>query len=374
MSATSLLNSETAGKTASARTAASATVRPATENPLSASLELGISGIPAKTCDLILGSLYALKASTSSARFPLFASLVLNAIRTGRRCVVITASKPDEFLSRLESHWSIRANDLIADGQLCVFSTQAEISKKIFRYGADRFVQELGSFNVKANTFLLYDQADDLLSLHDPFLAKQQVEVLAKWFQTNQVTALFSFSRPSERQSDTFNTLMDYFTGIARLGGEKNGLELTFLYWQATLGAAVASNFRLHTDEQGMYVAVEAAHSPSAMPASDRRGSGTDAERHLIEPATSGAGLCVIYNDAALDTALMSTEVSPLRASSVQEILSNACQQQNAMVLLNVAAITDFRKVAQVTHHIRLSLTSTMQLVVYGRQIGRAHV
>ena len=337
------------------------------------SLELGIAGIPAKTCDLIVGSLYALKASTSSARFPLFASLVLNAIRAGRKCFVITANKPDEFLIRLESYWSINAASLIADGQLCVFSTQAEVSKKIFRYGADRFVQELASFEVGINSFLLYDQADDLLSLHDPFLARQQVEVLAKWFQTNQVTALFSFSRPSDRQSDTFNTLMDYFTGIARLGGDKDGLELTFQYWQATRGAAVAKNYLLHTEDDGLYVAVEAekpAMRTATAPAivDDRRVAPGLANNEPEQLPFDEPRLCLIYNDVALDSILLSAPVSPIRVSSVQEIVSNACQQKNALILLNVAGISDLRKVAQVVHHIRLNLSSTMQLVAYGRQ------
>ena len=336
------------------------------------SLEMGVTGVPAKSCDLILGSMYALKASTSSARFPLFASMLLNAIRAGRRCFLITASKPEEFLARLDAHWEMSSTALIAGGQLTVFSTQAEVNKKIFRYGADRFVQELTSFEITSNAVVLYDQADDLISLHDPFLARQQVEVLAKWFQSNRVTALLSFSKPSERQSDTFNTLMDYFTGIAKLGGDRDGLELTFVYWQGSAGIAVARNFSLQTDDEGHYKAIET-HSVQAKGGNysrdfkatfdDRRG-GITAEEESSKPST----WCFLYNDPALDNLLIGVPGTPLRVSSVEEIIETIAQQERVMIILNTGGIPDLRKTAQVVHTIRQNIANKVPVVVYGKQ------
>lgn len=348
------------------------------ENQLSVdnSLELGIDGVPAKCCDLILGSMYALKASTSSARFPLFASLLLNAILAGRRCFLITASRPEEFLTRLDAHWDMSATALISDGQLTVFGTQAEVTKKIFRYGADRFVQELASFDVSKNSVVLYDQADDLLSLHDPFLARQQVEVLAKWFQKNQVTALLSFSKPSERQADSFNTLMDYFTGIAKLGGDRNGLELTFVYWQGSAGIAVARNFSLQTDDERNYQAVETQSAPAHVGSNfgnyPQSASTTVDDRRL---AANGAAQlsapsmwCFLYNDPGLDNLLIGVEGTPLRINSVEEIIDTIGQQERVMVLLNTGGLPDLRKTAQVVHTLRQNVSNKISIVVYGKQ------
>ena len=337
------------------------------------SLEIGVSGVPAKYCDLILGSMYALKASTSSARFALFVSILFNAIRAGRPCFLITASKPDEFLARLDKHWAMQSNDLIAGGQLKVFSTQAEVTKKIFRYGADRFVQELSTFGVAQNALVIYDQADDLLSLHDPFLARQQVEVLARWFQSNQVTTLLSFSKPSERQSDTFNTLMDYFTGIARLGGDRDGLELTFVYWKGSAGVTVARNFSLVIDDEGQYKAKETIgrtkpnHSPftaSEQTISDRRSESFNDKQSARDSEPTD---CTLYNDPGLDNLLIGVPGTPIRVSHVEEIIANASLHPRAMILLNTGGIPDLRKTAQVVHTLRVNLSDKIQIVVYGK-------
>ncbi len=221
-------------------------------------VEMGIAGLAPGSFDLLSGGMYALKARTSSARFPLFAGLMSAALAQRRPCFLITASKPQDILARLEPLLETPTAALIEAGSLQVFATQADISKRIFRFGPDRFAQELQHFGFGPGALLIYDQADDLISLHDPFLAMQQVDVLGKWFGDHQVTALLSFSRPSDRQEDSFNVLMDYFSGIARLGGDKAGLELTFQYWRGSGGAHAAINYRLSCDESGLYQAVEA--------------------------------------------------------------------------------------------------------------------
>ena len=342
----------------------------ATTAPIS--VELGIDGIPSDCCDLILGGMYALKASTSSARFPLFASLLLNAIRTGKRCFLITASKPDEFLSRLDIYWGMSSSALITSGQLKVFSTQAEITTKIFRYGADRFVRELSSYGVTNNAVVLYDQADDLLSLHDEFLALQQVEVLAKWFQSNQITTLLSFSKPNDRQSDAFNTLMDHFTGIAKLGGDRAGLELTFVYWRGSAGIAVARNFSLLAEDEGQYRAVEGHHIQARLGYSPRESVTVINDRrdglHSDEEAGGITNFCLLYNDPGLDNLLTGVPGTPVRVSSVEEIMATMAQLESAMVLLNTGGIPDLRKTAQVVHTLRQNLTNKIQVVIYGKQ------
>lgn len=216
-------------------------------------IELGIFGMPEFSSNMISGGLYALKVSTSSARFPLLSSSLQSAIRAGLPCTIVTASAPDELLQRLELYGDFSASEVLADGRLVVYSMQEEFSKKMFRYGADRLTQELIDFKVPERSFLLFDQADDLLSLHDFNLASQQIKIIAKWFKQRQITGLLSFSRSSDLKLDTLNTLMDYLTGIARLGGDRDGLELTFQYWRASPGVIAARNFNLYQKDTGIY-------------------------------------------------------------------------------------------------------------------------
>jgi hypothetical protein len=217
------------------------------------SIELGIFGMPEFSANMISGGLYALKVGTSSARFPLLSSSLQSAIRAGLPCTIVTASAPDELLQRLELYGDFSAKQVLADGRLAVYSMQEEFSKKMFRFGADRLTQELIDFKVPERSFLLFDQADDLLSLHDFNLASQQIKIIAKWFKQRQITGLLSFSRSSDQKLDTLNTLMDYLTGIARLGGDRDGLELTFQYWRASPGVIAARNFNLYQKDTGIY-------------------------------------------------------------------------------------------------------------------------
>jgi Cellulose biosynthesis GIL len=183
----------------------------------------------------------------------LLSSSLQSAIRAGLPCTIVTASAPDELLQRLELYGDFSAKEVLADGRLVVYSMQEEFSKKMFRYGADRLTQELIDFKVPERSFLLFDQADDLLSLHDFNLASQQIKIIAKWFKQRQITGLLSFSRSSDQKLDTLNTLMDYLTGIARLGGDRDGLELTFQYWRASPGVIAARNFNLYQKDTGIY-------------------------------------------------------------------------------------------------------------------------
>lgn len=216
-------------------------------------IELGIVDMPEFSSNMISGGLYALKVGTSSARFPLLSSSLQSALRAGLPCTIVTASAPDELLQRLELYGDFSAKDVLADGRLVVYSMQEEFSKKMFRYGADRLVQELVDFKVPERSYLLFDQADDLLSLHDFNLASQQIRILSRWFKQRQITGLLSFSRSSDQKLDTLNTLMDYLTGIARLGGDRDGLELTFLYWRSSPGVIAAKNFSLYLKDTGVY-------------------------------------------------------------------------------------------------------------------------
>ena len=214
---------------------------------------LGIAGLPELTSDMVEGGLYVLSVRTSSARFPLLSGSLQSALNAGLRCTIVTASEPADFLVRLDTANGFSSADYLNDGQLSVFSMQEEFGKKMFLFGADRLVQELEEFEVPIGGFVVFEQADDLLSLHDVGLALQQVKILAKWFKQRQVTGLLAFSQSNDQKLETLNNLLDHLTGIVRLGGDRDGLELTFLYWRSTQGVIAAQNHRVYTNDAGLY-------------------------------------------------------------------------------------------------------------------------
>ena len=91
--------------------------------------------------------------------------------------------------------------------------------------------------------------------MHDTTLALDQIDVLKKWFDQQRVTALLVFSRATEAHAATLNALMDNLTGIAHLGADRDGLGLTFDFWQSPEGTVAARNYRLQTLDSGLYEA-----------------------------------------------------------------------------------------------------------------------
>jgi hypothetical protein len=222
-------------------------------------LHLGVNGIDPELSQMVIGGLYAIKVTTPSTRFALLATSLRTAMSAGVHCTLITNSAPDEVLSRLAQCNSFPAHDLVKQKRLSVFSMQDEFSKKLFRFGADRFVQEIENFEIPSNSFIVFEQADEVLSLHDLWLASQQIKVLSQWFKRRQTTGLMAFTRSNAQQSAALNALMDNLSGLAQLGADKAGLELTFLYWQSPNGVMAARNFNLRSHVDGGYEVVDQA-------------------------------------------------------------------------------------------------------------------
>ena len=193
--------------------------------PMTPVARIGIRGLPNLTDSMISGGVYVLIAQTPSARFPLLAASLASAITDELACTVVVPAEPELFIQRIESYGDLNVHELLAANRLQFFVMQDEFSKNMFRVGAEGFVEELEHFEIPENSYLLFNQADDLLSLHDLSRALDQVEVLRKWAAQKRVTMLLVFSRATERQAGTLNALMDNLTGIARLGADKDGLE-----------------------------------------------------------------------------------------------------------------------------------------------------
>jgi len=218
-------------------------------------VRIGIRGLPDQINSMMGGGLYVLIAKTTSARFPMLAGSIANALEEGLVCTLIAPTNPQSFIQRIETLAQIDTADLVATNLLQIFVAQDNFLKKIFQFGAQRFVSELEDFQIPENSYLVFDQADELLSLHDVSLALEQVNILKNWFSRKNITALLVFSRLSEAHNNTVNAIMDHLNGIVRLGGERDGLELTFDYWQSSEGVVVAKNYQLLTLDTGLYEA-----------------------------------------------------------------------------------------------------------------------
>ncbi|QDL53088.1 BcsE family c-di-GMP-binding protein [Rhodoferax aquaticus] len=318
-------------------------------------VRVGVSGLPNLTDSMTIGGAYVLVAETPSARFPLLAASLSSALEQGLPCTVIVPANPEQFIQRIDSFVPLDAVTLIANKSLQLFVMQNEFSKAMFRFGADAFAEEMEEFGIPENSYLIFDQADELLSLHDISLALEQISVLGKWFAQRRITALLVFSRVTEANAGTINAIMDNLSGIARLGGDKDGLELTFDYWQSPEGAIAARHYILLTDELGLYQA-STKSTPLELVSESEPSSRTDA------PDTASAR--VFYMDPDLGSLAKLTPGGWQYADTLIGMMHASRNLPTATCILSFQHDTNLRQLAEAIHTLRLTLGRKALLVV----------
>ena len=325
---------------------------PLTSASIMPAVRLGIRGLPNLTDNMISGGLYVLIAETPSARFPILAGNLGNALKNERPCSVIVPSQPELFLQRIEALEKMNAAALIASSRLQVFVMQEEFSKKMFRFGADAFVQELEKFEIPENSYLLFDQADELLSLHDITLALDQINILKNWFAQQRVTALLVFSRANDANSGAINALMDSMSGIARLFGDRDGLELTFDYWQSPEGTIAARNYRLSTLASGLYEATTPAEPF------------IDSGKHGVAEVKEDAEPYYFYMNPDLGSLAKQMPGIWKRVDTLVGMMHATHNTRSSTSILMYQRDTNLRQLAETVHTLRLSLGRHAKIIV----------
>lgn len=311
---------------------------------------------------MVAGGVYALLAETPPARFPLLASCLQGTLSQGQPACLIVGSQPAAFLERLEASGYPDTQIDIETGRLRVFQMQDDFNKKMFRFGADSLVRELQFFQIPDESLLIFDQADDLLSLHDTQLALEQVQVISSWAQAQQVTVLLSFNRAASSQVAlaTISSLMDLLQGIARLGVHRDSLNLSYEYWQTPYGAVAAHTLSLDTQDNGSYrvKAPTSAATDDNSPAAPGTGS-DDSDDPLVNCFTLDGDLMALQEVMAGKWQLCRNVVGVIQA---------AFGLRSPLVLLTYRRDTDLRQLAEGAHALRLALPRRTRIVVVEQQ------
>lgn len=322
-------------------------------------IRLFVPALPDTTDAMVTGGVYAMVADTPPARFPLLAATLEGNRQQRRPLTLLVATDPKTFLDRLSSVGFGSSSTALETGQLGVFQFQEDLNKNLFRFGMDAFTKELDFFDLPKNSLLVIDQADDLFSLHDLSQALNQAEGLSRWARQSSTSVLLIFTRAAVVPSAlaVLNGLMDYLSGIVRLGGHQAGLELTFEYWQAPEGTVAARVYHLNMLENGQYQ-IKPPDTPTAV--------AVDGSSQLAG-SVSPADQRYFYLDPVLGQIgkQMSGQWQP--CDSVMGILRQAHGVGAASVLLAFERQSSLRELAESVHSLRLTLGKTAQIVVFER-------
>ncbi len=298
-------------------------------------------------------------AETASARFPILSTSLSIALNSSMPCCVILPQNPEVFIQRVESFGNLNITQSIESQHLKMFLMQEEFSKKMFRFGADAFVEELEHFQVPDNSYLLFDQADDLLSLHDVVLAMDQVQIFRKWAHEHHMTLLLVLTRTTEAHTSTINALMDDLTGIVRLGVSRNGLELSFDYWQSPEGTIAGKNFVLTALDTGLYQA----SSNMVLP----EGAGSEAKfDHADIPEGDEAQF--FFMDPDLGSLAKQMQGKWQRVDTLVGMMHATRNLRSATCILVFQRGSNLRQLAEAVHTLRLSMGRYARLIVQEKE------
>lgn len=329
-------------------------------------VRLFIADLPETTDAMIPGGVYAMIAETPPARFPVVATSMAGVMAAGLPATLLVPSSPKVFVERLSQVGFPGIDDAMDSGRVQVFQFQDDFSKKMFRFGAEAFLNELDHFRLPAQSYLVIDQADELLSLHDISLALEQAEALGSWARKLKVTVLLVFTRLAAVPSSvaTLTGLMDYLSGIVRLGGHQDGLDLVFEYWQSPDGTVAAKAFGLAIQDTGVYrvkpretvVLPEEVSTDAAV-----------AVRPEPEPEEEPGDLLYLYIDSQL--AAVGQQVPGIwkACDSVVGLIRAAFGTRAPCVLLVYERQTQLRDLSEAVHTLRLSLGRRARIVVIER-------
>ena len=323
------------------------------------SVRLGVPGLPNLTDTLMPGGVYMLIAETASARFPILSTSLSIALNSSMPCCVILPQNPEIFIQRVESFGNLNITQSIESQHLKMFLMQDEFSKKMFRFGADAFVEELEHFQVPDNSYLLFDQADDLLSLHDVVLALDQVQIFRKWAHDHHMTLMLVLTRTTEAHTSTINALMDDLTGIVRLGVSRNGLELSFDYWQSPEGTIAGRNFVLTALDTGLYQASSNMVSPD--------GAGSEAKFDQSD-IPEGDEAQFFFMDPDLGSLAKQMQGKWQRVDTLVGMMHATRNLRSATCILVFQRGTNLRQLAEAVHTLRLSMGRYARLIVQEKE------
>jgi cellulose biosynthesis protein BcsE len=162
------------------------------------------------------------------------------------------------------------------------------------------------------------------------------------------------FSRVSEAHDSTLNALMDNFTGIVRLGGDQNGLRLSFDYWQSPEGTVAARNYQLLTLDSELYEATVKVSSQETTSGeiNDGYAEGTpESEPHYF------------YMDPDLGSMAKQMPGVWKQVDTLVGMMHATRSQRMATIILCYQNDTNLRQMAEAAHTLRLSLGRNAKII-----------
>lgn len=199
------------------------------------------------------GGAYALVLNTAPVKTSLMIGSLRAALKEAIPCLLVLSSASDVSSTKALVLWG---EDLIHPTQnelLRIFIHEQDFKSNLFRYGINRFIQDLELLKPQNKSYIWFDHAEQLFALQDMHFATKQLKILKDWLQARDITATFVFAKLNSTETHDIHLLSEDLAGLCRITSGAKGLEARFLHWQSPDGAISHKNYGLEETASGFY-------------------------------------------------------------------------------------------------------------------------
>lgn len=321
-------------------------------NDDSGAFQLGIPGLPPLLNSMVTGGLYAVQVSSPPARSALVTLSLGAAIRAEQPAVLVSNGSVRRLLAR-----GGRLAEAVQADRVSLFTLKESTAKNIFRHGAQRFVQELDLFEFPPTGYYVFDGADDLFTLQDPFIAAEQIRVYREWVRDKEGCGLLVFSLlgASSQFAGTYQALLDHVDGAVRLESGKEQLEWIVDFWASPSGVVASRAMRARIESNGV-LAIQA--GPSDKTIANMQAAGTPL------PAAAQDEKDVFFMDSTLTGISKTADGKWTFCDNLVGLMHASRNAVAASAILIFDRNTDLRQLAQAVHTLRTGLGKQVKIII----------
>jgi cellulose biosynthesis protein BcsE len=319
--------------------------------------QLGIPGMPPLLGSMVKGGLYAVQVSSPPARAALVTLSLTAALRTSQSAVLVTNGSTRRIMGRG------RLQEAVRDESLAVFTLRESTAKNIFRHGPERFVQELDLFGFPPEALYVFDGADDLFTLQDPFIAAEQIRCYREWVRDRDGCGLLIFSLlgSNSQFASTYQSLLDHVDGAVRLESGKEQLEWIVDFWASPTGVVASRALRARIESNGVLSISEVTADRTLSKTAAAPGGGTGETTIL---AASKDEHDVYYMDSTLAGIAKQAAGRWTLCDSLVGLMHSSRNAVAASAILVFDRSTDLRQLAQAVHTLRTGLGKQVKIII----------
>lgn len=300
---------------------------------------------------MIAGGLYAIQISSPPARNALAIQCIDASVEQGCAALITNGSLQRLLHPRLDGGLDAR-DKVLCGGKLQAFRLKESSAKNVFRHGPGRFTQEVDHFNIPRDALILFDGADDLFTLQDPFVVAEQAQVYREWMHERGGCAVLVFTMLSSTSqfSAAYQSLLGHLDGAVRLESSPERLSWVVDFWTSPIGMVASRTLGAQIQQDGELEVFQSANS--------------------TEGATAGALAAaddeddVFCMDSTLTGIARQGKGHWIFCGNLVGLLHATRNATAATVILLFDHGTELRQLAQVAHVLRVSLGKRLRIVV----------